>query len=156
MTPSRLLLKICFKFIWISLLDFKFSTQFIGWRFNDLSGELDNFYRFNYCIFAFAVGNTVMAEWLIDWLTVRLAYGANYTISMVIVTVVIVYHAHYCFCVGFLFSYIPTYINAFYFLQSRQIKSFQPTGSSSAIRSNSGKRVPVVELTIKSFVYKIS
>ena len=82
----------------------------------------------------------------------RLAYGVNYTISMVIVTVVIVYHAHYCFCVGFLFSCIPTYINAFYFLQSRQIKSFQPTGSSSAIRSNSGKRVPAVELTIKSFV----
>ena len=75
---------------------------------------------------------------------------------MVIVTVVIVYHAHYCFCVGFLFSYISTYINAFYFLQSRQIKSFQPTGSSSAILSNSGKRVPAVELKIKSFVYKIS
>ena len=78
MTPSRLLLKICFNFIWISLLDFKFSTQFIGWRFNDLSGELDNFYRFSYCIFAFAVGNTVMAEWLIDRLTVRIAYGVNH------------------------------------------------------------------------------
>ena len=30
--------------------------------FNDLLGELDNFYRLNYCIFAFAVGNTVMTE----------------------------------------------------------------------------------------------
>ena len=89
MTPSRLLLKICFNFVWISLLDFKFSTQFIGWRFNDLSGELDNCYRFSYCIFAFAVGNTVMAEWLIDRLTVRIAYGVNHAISMVIVTVVI-------------------------------------------------------------------
>ena len=82
-------LKICFNFAWISLLDLKFSMQFIGWRFNDLSGELDNFYRFNYCIFAFAVGNTVMAEWLIDWLTVRITYGVNHAISMVIVTVVI-------------------------------------------------------------------
>ena len=89
MTPSRLLLKICFNSVWISLLDFKFSTQFIGWRFNDLSGELDNLYRFSYCIFAFAVGNTVMAEWLIDRLTVRIAYGVNHAISMVIVTVVI-------------------------------------------------------------------
>ena len=78
MTPSRLLLKICFNFVWISLLDFKFSIQFIGWRFNDLSGELDNFYRFNYCVFAFAVGNTVMAEWLIDRLTVRIAYESRY------------------------------------------------------------------------------
>ena len=78
MTPSRLLLKICFNFVWISLLDFKFSTQFIGWRFNDLSGELDNCYRFSYCIFAFAVGNTVMAEWLIDRLTVRIAYESRY------------------------------------------------------------------------------
>ena len=67
----------------------------------------------------------------------------------------LVYHARYCFCVWFLFSYIPTYINAFYVLLSRQIQSFQPTGNSSAILSNSGDRVPAVELTIKSFVYKI-
>ena len=86
----------------------------------------------------------------------RLAYGVNYTIRyIIIVTVVISLSRSLLFLCLISFSYIPTYINAFYALLSRQIESFQPTGNSSAILSNSGERVPAVELTIKSLLYKI-
>ena len=63
MTPSRLLLKFV-----LTLSKFHFQIfdaihfKNFGQRFNDLLGELDNFYRLNYCIFAFAVGNTEMTE----------------------------------------------------------------------------------------------
>ena len=137
-----------FNFIWISRLDFKFPTQFISTR---LVSALTIF-QVSWIIFI----DTVMAEWLTVWLT-NCATCLRSELHYLPLSSPwsLVYHAHYCFCVWFLFSYIPTYINAFYVLLSRQIKSSQPTGNSSAILSNSGDRVPAVELTIKSFVYKI-
>ena len=60
MTPSRLLLEFV-----LPLSEFHF--QISNFRRISLVGALtifkvSNFYQFNYCIFAFAVGNTAMAE----------------------------------------------------------------------------------------------
>ena len=132
--------KNCFNFIWISRLDFKFSTQFIS---TTLVSALTIF-QVSWIIFI----DTVMAEWLTVWLCDLLTEWITLSAASSSSPWSLVYHAHYCFCVWFLFSYIPTYINAFYVLLSRQIQSFQPTGNSSAILSNSGERVNNQELSL--------